>query len=352
MLYCFRILLRKVGMRIDRNHWVMWPAKVLVRLFRRLFLNPRQMCRRQARFDCAQLCRTAWVSGRLTREGRLADIVWRTHVIEKGLTMPNRRLNFGHQAIHTLAERVDAFRERFGDAPQVMHAVAVLRAYACLHDEMARQANATFWSWLEAWLARAPQTEPAIQPHVTRDAFYAQRLAPFDAFARSRHVLRSYAWGGVIDAGRLRSAVALAFEVTPSACNRQHARVHCVAEPAQRTAVLAQQAGNRGFGHLADKVLVVTVDLDDILWPVERRDVFVNGGLLLMSLCYALHFYEIAHCILSCAFLPEQERALRKLLALRETEVPVAILTCGLAPAEFDVASSARRPLDEVYFEH
>ena len=122
--------------------------------------------------------------------------------------------------------------------------------------------------------------------------------------------------GGVIDAGRLRSAVALAFEVTPSACNRQHARVHCGAEPAQRTAVLAQQAGNRGFGHLADKVLVVTVDLDDILWPVERRDVFVNGGLLLMSLCYALHFYEIAHCILSCAFLPEQERALRKLLPL------------------------------------
>ncbi len=138
----------------------------------------------------------------------------------------------------------------------------------------------------------------------------------------------------------------------PSACNRQYVRVHCLSGKRQIAGVLALQNGNRGFGHLADKLLVVTADLEGITGVEERNDLFTNGGMFLMNLSYALHYHGIGHCILNWSVNPLRDQELRGVVELAPSECVVALLACGIPPGEFDVAASPRKAVDDLFVPH
>lgn len=274
-----------------------------------------------------------------------SEIVMAYHVLEKGLTMPRRRLGFGRGAVLHLIQLITSFERRFGTRePQVVHAIGVLRAYRELHrgwpDPLPR---------LDAFLAAHPDVPAAHEPHVTRADFFAAKDAPFPAFAASRHVVRHFA--GPVPRATIEAAVALAL-TAPSACNRQPARVHVVDDPARRDRLFALQGGTRGFGADADKVLVVTTDLSAVRWGWERHDGYVNGGIFVMNLCYALHYHGVAHCILHWSVPPAVDRAAHALLDIPANEAIVQVIACGRPPEAFDVAASPRRSLGEMMTWH
>lgn len=317
---------------------------------RKLLQNPRIQAICVFVYDYRRYVRCAGALKLTTEESSLAQIIMSYHVIEKGLTMPNRRFSFGHDAMRHLMTLIDRYASAHSAIhPQVVHAIGVVRAYDEMHRTgFDRTGDVAYWKAIEVFLSRYPDIPAHTQRHMTREEFYAKQNSPFPEFSESRHTLRHYE--GCVDPGTIRKAVRLA-QSAPSACNRQHVRVYCVADHALRDQILALQNGNRGFGHLADKLLILTGDLEDIRWVSERHDVYTNGGIFLMNLCYALHYHRIAHCILNSSFFIVGERRLRKLLKLKDSEVPIAILCCGQAPASFDVASSPRRELSEIYRE-
>ena len=300
---------------------------------------------RAFRYDRKQFMANAGALHRDRKAAARAEIVMGYHVLEKGLTMPRRRLGFGKGAVVHLVNLVDAFERRFGrDDRQVRHAVGVLRAYRELHlespDPMPR---------LDAFLAAHPDVPAADEPHVSRSDFFSAKDAPFPQFAASRHVCRHFA--GPVPEGTIKSAVELAL-TAPSACNRQHARVHVVDDPALRDRLFAAQGGTRGFGADADKVLVVTSDLSSVRWGWERHDCYVNGGLFVMNLCYALHYFGVAHCILHWSVSPEVDRAAHEFLGIPSNEAIVQVIACGMPPEEFDVAASPRLAVSDVLTWH
>lgn len=67
----------------------------------------------------------------------------------------------------------------------------------------------------------------------------------------------------------LMQAIELA-QNAPSACNRQPGRVHLVENDLLKHKILDIQGGNRGFGHMADKVLIVTVELAGYRGTAEK----------------------------------------------------------------------------------
>ena len=274
-----------------------------------------------------------------------AEIVMGYHVIEKGLTMPRRRLGFGKGAIVHLMNLIDSFERRFGtDEQQVRHAVAVLRAYRELHRDWPEPMPR-----LDAFLAARKAIAAAQEPHVKREDFFAAKDAPFPSFAASRHVCRHFA--GSVPRETIDAAVALA-ATAPSACNRQHARVHVIDSPELRDKLFALQGGTRGFGADADKVIVVTADLSAVRWAWERHDCYVNGGIFVMNLCYALHYHGVAHCILHWSVAPLTDRAAHELLGIPSNEAIVQVIACGIPPDEFDVAASPRRAPEEIIAWH
>ena len=275
------------------------------------------------------------------RAAAVAEIAMGAHVLEKGLTMPRRRIPFGVKAALHLAGLVERFEERFGaDDPQVRHAAGVLREWKNLHS-----GTGVPTPRLDAFFAARPDLAAAGQPHVWRDGFFAAKDAPFPEFAASRHVVRHFA--GPAPREKLEAALRLA-PLAPSACNRQHARARVVEDREKIRKALALQGGTRGFGDDVGTLLVVTSDLSAVRWGWERHDVWTNGGIFAMNLCYALHHAGLAHCILHWSVPPESDRAARALLGIPPEEEIVLLIACGEPPEEFDVASSPRLPPETV----
>ena len=306
--------------------------------------------KRAFRYDVRRFMENAGALHLDRKAAACAEIVMGYHVLEKGLTMPRRRLGFGQGAVVHLVNLVCGFERRFGAGePQVDHATRVLRAYWDLHEKEGVDAlDASTVSALRNFLS-GRSGAAAVEPHVTCESFFAAKDSPFPEFAASRHVLRHFA--KPVPRETVEAAVSLAM-TAPSACNRQHARVHVVDDHDLRDRLFALQGGTRGFGSDADKVIVVTSDLSAIRWGWERNDCYVNGGIFVMNLCYALHYHGVAHCILHWSVPPEADRAAHELLGIPPNEIIVQLLACGLPPDEFDVAASPRRGVDEILTWH
>lgn len=276
-----------------------------------------------------------------------AKIIMHYHVLEKGITMPNRRIPFGMNVAKALVSLLREFEQLYGLTRQVEHGMAVLRDYFEIH----RLAGIPENDLIE--ISQFFDTHPTVcaskQLHFSRQRYYAMKNEPFPIFAAGRHSIRNYS-STPIDDSKIIEAVKLA-TTAPSACNRQHVRVRCIRKQDACRQVLELQGGNRGFGHLADKVLLVTAELQaEVGGTRERYDAYVNGGIFLMNLCYAMTYFEIAHCILTASMERETESKIRSLVNIPDSEVIVAILSCGEPSDEFDVASSPRRDADELLF--
>ena len=317
-----------------------------------LWNSPYQSVKPYSEYDRGRLAMFSGVFATETHGAALSKLILSYHVLEKGLTMPARRMGFGKDAVRGTMARVEAYERDFGGGDaQSNHAAGVVRAYWELHSGWKGQSeDPAFWREVGDFVARHADISPAVQFHCRKTDFYADREAPFPLFAASRHSVRNYG-SGHVEVARVRAAVKLAM-TAPSACNRQYVRVHCLSEKRQIADVLALQNGNRGFGHLADKLLVVTADLKGLHLPEERNDLFTNGGIFLMNLSYALHYHGIAHCILNWSVDPAHDRELRKVLPLDESESVVALLTCGEPPDEFDIAASPRKNVSDIFVEH
>ena len=298
-------------------------------------------------------------SGRANPEARdalLAKIIMTYHVLEKGLTMPARRLGFGKDVVQRLMSFVDEYVGRYGlDNWQVRHAVGVLKEYRELHLTMRYSFPSEedeYWRTLATFLSKHPDITASHQIHITRDDFFALTNSPFPEFAKSRHMVRNYALEE-LPTERVIDAVKIALSA-PSACNRQYTRCHCLSDKRICQALLSLQRGNRGFGPLASKVLVITVDREGIDSTGERNDIYTNGGMFLMNLCYALHYCNVAHCVLNWSRSADDDDAARSIIGnhLKKSETIVALLSCGIAPDEFDVAMSPRKELAEVLVIH
>ena len=274
-----------------------------------------------------------------------AKIILHYHVLEKGITMPKRRLPFGEKIAKELVVLIKRFNSIYGNSCQVEHAVAVLKEYYDIHCEANADKNEVFDD-IRIFL-RECSVGASKQLHYERTKYYSSKNKSFLEFARWRHTIRNYSPNPLDDA-KIKDAVELA-TTAPSACNRQHIRVHCIVNKPICERILELQGGNRGFGNIADKVLIITADLrSEIAGIRERYDPYVNGGIFLMNLCYALSYYEVAHCILTCSLELEKEAKIRRLANIPENEVVVSMLCCGEPPDEFDVAFSPKRDVNEV----
>ncbi len=248
-----------------------------------------------------------------TKFGALTDLTMAYHVLEKGLTMPERRLGFGQAQVIKVATMCKNFANKFGiEEAQWKCAVEILAEYDLLHKTEKFSLNAETQLSLNSVLSKY-KTVPSQQIKMTRERYFSKLDAPFEIFSASRHSVRHFA--GTISDEQIKNAVVLANNA-PSACNRQYVRVHCIRDKKQIADCLALQNGNRGFGHLADKLLIVTADQRGLCWAQERNDLFTNAGIYIMNLCYALHKNKVAHCLLNWSVAPATDLALRRVLTL------------------------------------
>lgn len=270
------------------------------------------------------------------------EIIIQYHVIEKGLTMPDVRPGFGKDRIIRLCHDCILFIQKYGlTDQQVQHAIGVILEYEEFHNSQ--------YIILDIEVSKAiselknnvgSRIQKTSQIQISRTEYFKETEHCFPSFSSSRASVRHFSDEN-ISLDKIINALEFARN-TPSACNRQSWRTYVYTQKDYIIKILNTQGGNRGFGHLANKVIVISGELGVFGYTNERYQVYIDGGMYAMNLLYALHYCQIAACILNCSFDNTKEHEIRKLCKIKDSEVLIAMIACGIAPDNFKLAISPR----------
>lgn len=294
--------------------------------------------------------RYAKFSGAVSLKGKYklsGKITAQYHVVEKGLTMPETRLGFGKPNLMSLINNCKLYLSKYGnDDQQVNHAICVILEYREFHQKLNHQLDNDLLKSISKLEESVYSCRASQQIMMTKELYFQAIESSFPAFSDSRSSIRNYSAEN-IPMEVLEKAIALARNA-PSACNRQTVRVHVFSDKETIVKMLNIQGGNRGFGHLANKLIVITAELGVFHGLYERNQAYIDGGMWAMNLLYALHYHQIAACSLNCSNSPEKDKNLSALGNIPKSEVFVMMISCGYVPSEFKVASSERYPVSDI----
>ena len=203
-----------------------------------------------------------------SRDSWMASLAALYHVIEKGLSMPNRRLGFGRERLILLIERSNSYYKKFGMDSQLNYAIAIVKEYDELHKKEKFKLDQQLQDKIDNLLALFPDVTPAEQMVFTKEQYFSKTLASFEEFSKSRHSMRHFE--GPVTLESIEQAVELA-KYAPSACNKQPVRIYVVFDKENVEKILDMQQGNRGFGQNIDKVIVVTTQFSGCTRYSERE---------------------------------------------------------------------------------
>jgi len=300
------------------------------------------------RYDLRRYIKYSAINGPSNQRHWEARITAMYHVLEKGLSMPDPRPGFGEKTAEQLIASINQYLalEYPEDASCIQSGLSAIKSYMAFRQKDGTQISANIAKGWENLQKRTNTHHNAIILK-RRAEITATSKQSFEIFAHGRHSIRNYS-NQPIDESIIKRAVEVS-QRSPSACNRQSARVYSVSSETAIEKVLALQNGNRGFGHLANRVLIVSADVAAFIDPNERNQSFIDGGMFAMSLLYALHYLELGACALNWCATPENDIKLKKLIGIPESEVILMIITVGHIPNEVSIANSQRKPLDQVY---
>lgn len=282
-----------------------------------------------------------------------AELLFQYHKLEKGLCMPGDRRFFGHDPARATLDLLEEWRRRAYplNDPIYLGAIETVRAYRARIEEVPPPHGNQLLARLDAELARSPHALVALStPRAQLDATPARASEFFETLMRARRSIRSFSHAP-IDPGYIERAIATA-QLSPSGCNRQPVRVHCYADRAQIDSLLALQNGNRGFGHTARLLLVLTAEASGFFDASERYAPYVDGGMFAMSLILALQAEGLASCCLNWNVAPQDDRRAHSLGNIPESERIVMFILVGHPAVTAQAPRSPRRALESVCIHH
>ena len=274
----------------------------------------------------------------------LSWLMIKTHIIEKGLTMPERRLGFGTDRIQALIRKVNKTIELYGhESIEVQTAINDLEQYLLLHEQNQYTLSSDIINSINRLLKyKTIDTEKCYQEN--RDNYFKE-TNDFAEFSKQRRSVRWYSQDK-IDEDTLKKCVELA-QNAPSACNRQSLKVYFISDKEKKKTILDLQTGNRGFGDSADTIVLITSDQRYWTWR-ERTMAYLDAGIFTMNLLYAFHYHQICACPLNALMSIKKRKALRAVVNYSKTEIPMIFISIGRAPEQFMVPGSQRVKINQI----
>lgn len=278
-----------------------------------------------------------------------ALITYTYHVVEKGLTMPETRLGFGQGKVNSLIDLCNTYLDADFNpsAIPIKHSAQVLNEYIAFHKLQNYQLPAKLVNRINTLGSRLNVKKASEQLEISKDEFLRNKDAAFENFCLSRHTVRNYTHQNIPE--KIFEECTKIAQKTPSACNRQPNHIYIIKNKDLQEKILSLQSGNRGFGHLANALIVFTGDISAFRFQDERNEVYFNSGMFAMTFIYALHSKGIGSCSLNWSVKPSKDKKLRRLINIPENETITFILACGYLPDQIKVASSPRKLTKEIF---
>lgn len=281
---------------------------------------------------------------KFNKQKLIAKIISLYHVIEKGLTMPDMKVKFGYETILHTIDLCEFYLSEYKKIDEhVIYAIKMLQEYISVHNRLKINVDESITDRINKLFFLVKNNDiPGKIAHelVTSASFFSKTKSEYPEFVRSRHSIRSFS-GDNISLKEIENALEIA-DFTPTSCNRQPARVKIIENKKIINEVLNIQRGNRGFGHLVNKLIIVYADMSIYNDVVERNTIYIDTGMYTMNLLLALHYHKIGVCTLNASFTLSEEKQVKEKLGMSRKEVISVILACGRIPNEVKYANSPK----------
>jgi nitroreductase len=316
----------------------------------KLLINYTYDFQRFIRFSTASSGGLLTISNTTSKANLRALITMEYHRIEKALALKETRTAFGASTIQRLIKGIEAYQKLYGSDELIQVAVNNLLAYHQFNSQRGYEDSDLYSTifklqkYTETQLS-IPNDEGGVS-RVCKEEIWAKAKLDLRDFFASRYSIRNFT-SEEVDLRLIEQAVIMA-QKTPSVCNRQSSKVYVFSREEDKKLVLSYQNGNSGFGHLVDKVLIVTSDLQNFASVGERNQCWIDGGMYAMSVIYALHSLGLGTCCLNWSVEYKVDRQMRKAAGISDSEAVIMMIGVGHLPDEFMVAQSSRKKIDEV----
>lgn len=285
---------------------------------------------------------------RIAKQNHLAAELSRfTHSIEKGLTISEPRLGFGHDKQRKMMDLISILE----NSPSSYHrevcevALDALSDYLAFHD--LRNFSDDFCVELKEFVVKHQISHDEKMGGVV---LVKKSELDFDQvyienFIKSRHSIRDFT-NESVDEELLKKAMKLA-QYAPSACNRQGVRAYVLSK--EESLKLAQRlTGIGGFADNAARLILIT-GKTSAYRKDETYQYIVSASIYAAYLSLTLHAYGLGGCIVQRQVVWSREwEHLRKTYDIQEDEQLCLIIAVGNLKEEFYVPVSHRLNNEEM----
>lgn len=284
-----------------------------------------------------------------SEEKILGKIIYNYHSIEKGLINEPIRYRFGKLKIKKLLHLLEIWIERNynNNNSQFISACSVLVKYYYFHKNENQKVDDIIPDDKIVLLQKYANENTGGILKLNSNDYFKNSLSSFDEFSNSRHSVRHFN-GKKIDISIIEKAIALARNA-PSVCNRQSVEVILVNNKDVAQSILTIQSGMNATAENVNQILIITSEIGSFISPVERNQMFIDGGIFLQNLLYALHFNRIAACALNWSKPFFYEYKVRKYLKISQRKRIIAIVAIGYPIENFKVPFSCRKEVNEIF---
>ncbi|QSV13334.1 nitroreductase family protein [Photobacterium ganghwense] len=269
------------------------------------------------------------------------------HRIEKALSLPKPRYNFGEKVIERLIQNLNQYENNFCKNEVYYIAVGSIKAYVDFH----KKNNVHILDTIQSHINRLNHEDFNNKICNTVGVVNYKKIEDtsdfFESFALSRQSCRNYDMEKNISREQLEKIMKITAK-TPSVCNRQHWKLH-VFEGEVMGEILKLQNGNLGFNKNIPYLGVITSDLRSFYMPDERTQPFTDGGMFAMSFIYALHSIGASSCALNWCTSKENNEKMYKVSGIEKNESIIMLIAFGYAKSDSKNACSPRLNLDNFY---
>lgn len=261
------------------------------------------------------------------------------HSIEKGLSMSQKKGDFGEEKITELIALAKNYRENSEqcDSEVVDLAYKLVQEYAKYRCEVGEDVSFIPEDYLNRCV------------NVSAGATQFNRRNDLDFFplvAKNRHSIREFG-DDLITKESLCDAVKLA-QTAPSACNRQSSHAYVCFDPEKINMIMNRHGGMKGSRNVA-AIIAITGDLALYTSEYERNTVFVDGGIFLMNLLYSLDSVNIASCPIIWGAEPDNDSFIADLLGIPVSHEVISLVMVGSFPqGSVMIPCSKRRATEDV----
>ncbi len=296
---------------------------------------------------------TGWLESALIKVRKIdavkfeARITYYSHSIEKSLSNPS--FEQGH-AFSVAKEVVDLLRQ-YSDlgfdknSPAYLSALSALKELYLRHkgskyqDEIKKVMGAFF----EEVVDTTQKTGGSLVIHASEKKNNSSKN--FKELSANRYSVRNYL-DKQVDEKDIREVVEIA-QKSPSACNRQQARVYYMTDKEVIDRILGIQ-GTLNDYPTPPLLFLITATDDAYLFDTEKNNGYIDGSLFAMSLLYALEYKGIGACPLHTMFTEDTCREVMNLLNIPENEKLIMFISAGYFEKEILACKSYRYPVDYI----